>query len=81
MADVVYRLHRGPRSCSYSGLSVLTGPSDFRGDGVFSLSDLGEGGQDRGCRIAGSCDVEAVGVNGPGAVSISNSLWALVTSF
>ena len=42
--DIVFKLLRGPRSCSYSGLLVSTGLSDLRGDGVFSLSDLGEGG-------------------------------------
>ena len=74
LVDVVYRLRRGPRSCSYSGLSVSTGLSDLRGDGVFSLSDPGDGGRDRGCRRAGSCDVEAVGLNGVGVVSTPNSL-------
>ena len=34
LVDVVYRSRRGPRSCSYSGLSVSTGLSDLRGDGV-----------------------------------------------
>ena len=77
--NIVVKLRRGPRSCSYSGLSVSTGLSDLRGDGV--LSDPGEGSRDRGCKIAGSCDVEVIGVNGPGVVSISYSLWTLATSF
>ena len=69
------------RSFLYSGLLVSTGLLDFRGDRVFSLSDPGEGSWDRSCKIAGSCDVEAVGVNGPGVVLIPNSLWALAISF
>ena len=81
LVDVVYRLRRGPRSCSYSGLSVSIGLSDLRGDGVFSLSDPGDCGQDRGCKMAGSCDVEAVGLNSSGVVSIPGSLWALPISF
>ena len=79
--DVVYKLRRGPRSCSYSRLSASTGLLNFHGDGVFSLSDPGEGGLDQGCKMTGSCDVEAIGVNGPGVVSIPNSLCALLISF
>ena len=79
--DVVYRLRRGPRSCSYSGLLVSTGLSDLCGDGVFSLSDPGDCGRDLGCKRAGSCDVEAVGLNGVEVGLIPNSLWALPISF
>ena len=81
VVDIVFSWLNGPRSCSYSGLSVSTGLSDFCKGRVFSLSDPGDGGRDCGCKIVGSCDVEAVGVNGPGVVSISNSLWALAISF
>ena len=81
LVDVVYRLRRGSRSCLYSGLSDSTGLSDFRGDRVFSWSDPGNCGWDRGCKRAGSCDVEAVGLNSVGVVSIPNSLWALLISF
>ena len=81
VVNVVFKLLNGPRSCLYSRLLVSTGLSDFCKGGVFSLLDPGDRDWDQGCKIAKSCDVEAVGVNGPGAVSIPNSLWALAISF